>query len=725
MMSRGKNATGLNKLQRQIDQIKFEIDEFCEDDLPNVGHASPGRQSAYSRAQNMKKEVFSLETNLNDLDVREQKLPANKFEEKRRTELKRLTLLKSRLTEVMEQLEPDEVEEDYFRKFESHGTRKSILKSPDNFLNESVPSKSVKIKSVTPSPRRKVTEQNRDGFDEDDDDDDFEEDYLEGESELDVDDEDDDEEEYEETDEDEVSEDQVLHIVRGLTNYNAQQEGDLTFKVGDQIEILEVSDDGWWTGRDCHGNEGLVPSTLVEIVHEEQPIKQKNVKAKPPLEKQRSGKELWENLKDSKTSKTSVTDVLKAMKAIPQGFRSSTLGKWYQKEEYRSSSYVIPKTNSSNLQYNDLYWDPVNKKLRGQQTSTCRTITLVSVKFVPPIGAGVEILSRHVYFALWDGEKILSNIHVVRAVPLERDLSWTFTPKVAKHIPSLYDGELVARINSDDRKISLLMELNYSYVRTSTGERSEISCGWASLSLFDESGAPVGNKNHDLIVNGGTPFEKGVPLDPTIGVNTNVSLMQSILRSNRQPKITVKTTTFNKVTKDIYDMLPERFVTCQRYARFIGYFRQHAATVFCKDDLIERGTVFDTLLAQFPRALDYHDLMDALMMTWEEKAKSSLNRSQRRDNAHVQSVFMQCFNESILGLLQCAHLPPFHWANETAEKARFAFILSFLQKKESLGNLLSAEQKFKPINVGRMAFTNNTTHALYPQPITKELHSPS
>ena len=27
----------------------------------------------------------------------------------------------------------------------------------------------------------------------------------------------------------------------------------------------------------------------------------------------------------------SVTDVLKAMKAIPQGFRSSTLGKWYQK----------------------------------------------------------------------------------------------------------------------------------------------------------------------------------------------------------------------------------------------------------------------------------------------------------------------------------------------------------------------------------------------------------
>lgn len=37
---------------------------------------------------------------------------------------------------------------------------------------------------------------------------------------------------------------------------------------------------------------------------------------------------------------------------------------------------------------------------------------------------------------------------------MERDLSWTFTPKVAKNIPSLYDGDIVARINSDDRKIS-------------------------------------------------------------------------------------------------------------------------------------------------------------------------------------------------------------------------------------------------------------------------------
>ena len=32
-------------------------------------------------------------------------------------------------------------------------------------------------------------------------------------------------------------------------------------------------------------------------------------------------------------------------------------------EQYRASSYVIPKTNTSNLQYKDLYWDSVNKKV--------------------------------------------------------------------------------------------------------------------------------------------------------------------------------------------------------------------------------------------------------------------------------------------------------------------------------------------------------------------------
>lgn len=58
-------------------------------------------------------------------------------------------------------------------------------------------------------------------------------------------------------------------------------------------------------------------------------------------------------------------------------------------------------------------------------------------------------------------------------------------------------------------------------------------------------------------------------------------------------------------------------------------------------------------------------------------------------------------------------------------QARFAFILSFLQKKEPLGNLLSADCKYKPLNIARLAFTNDTIHVTLPQPISRELLSPS
>lgn len=27
------------------------------------------------------------------------------------------------------------------------------------------------------------------------------------------------------------------------------------------------------------------------------------------------------------------------------------------------------------------------------------------------------------------------------------------------------------------------------------------------------------SRNHDLVINGGTPFEKGIPLDPNLNVN--------------------------------------------------------------------------------------------------------------------------------------------------------------------------------------------------------------
>jgi len=50
-------------------------------------------------------------------------------------------------------------------------------------------------------------------------------------------------------------------------------------------------------------------------------------------------------------------------------------------------------------------------------------------------------------------------------------------------------------------------------------------------------------------------------------------------------------------------MLPEKFVTCQRYSRYIGYYRQHLSAMFCKDDIIEKGN-FSSVFLHFTYILD-------------------------------------------------------------------------------------------------------------------------
>ncbi|XP_077891791.1 uncharacterized protein LOC144372296 isoform X13 [Ictidomys tridecemlineatus] len=58
--------------------------------------------------------------------------------------------------------------------------------------------------------------------------------------------------------------------------------------------------------------------------------------------------------------------------------------------------------------------------------------------------------------------------------------------------------------------------LNLEFLRNSTGERGELSCGWVFLRLFDASGVPIPAKTYELFLNGGTPYEKGVEVDPSV-----------------------------------------------------------------------------------------------------------------------------------------------------------------------------------------------------------------
>ena len=694
------------ELQREIDTFKFKIDDLCENELPQLGVASPDRLHVYNKANVLKRELSQLDKKLNHLTLADAEIPVKSFEKTKTQEKRRLDTFMNRLEDISNQLEPDEVEEDYFATL-SDSEGKRIDREPEK-------ERVVKV----------FTNEELDGREEEEFEDvEYYSDYVSEEDEPSVD-----------VNEDDDEEEEVVAYAEGLTNFTAEDVGDLSFLKGEVVMILEQTEDGWWPSKNLSGGRGVVPSTLIKLVDRppEMSTERRDVRRRaerenitPPMvdgqgntestaTPKRSGKELWGSLREkreqSSRGKVSVVNVLKALKSVPSGFRQPTLGNWYEQEANRISTRILPKTTPSGLELSDLQWDAINKTQKKFPVTVCRDFTLVSVKCIPPIGAGVEVLSRQVYIALWDGEKVLSNIHVVRAVPLEKDFTWTFTPKVGKNVPTLFDGELLVRIDSDNHKLSVLLEFNYTYRRTSTSEESNICCGWTSLPLFEVDGQPAANKNYELEINGGTPFQENVVLDPSISLAASQTLFESLIRTNRQPRATVKLSSINKTTQEIYDTLPQTLVACQRHASFISMYRYHAASVYCRGDSIPSQGVCDPILAYFPRVLGTPDLMDALKIAWDENVKTNLTRTQRRNQLALHAIFKQSFTESAFGLSMAANMPPVVWANDAHEKARQSFVQTFVADKDQLGHLLSAEYKHKPFDIRQVSCSLFTQH---------------
>jgi len=54
--------------------------------------------------------------------------------------------------------------------------------------------------------------------------------------------------------------------VVALYDYEATEEGELTFAEGEKLTLLEQDDSGWWKGKNVKGVVGVFPSNFVEIV---------------------------------------------------------------------------------------------------------------------------------------------------------------------------------------------------------------------------------------------------------------------------------------------------------------------------------------------------------------------------------------------------------------------------------------------------------------------------
>ncbi|NXI25874.1 NPHP1 protein, partial [Sterrhoptilus dennistouni] len=301
-----------------------------------------------------------------------------------------------------------------------------------------------------------------------------------------------DEESEEEDTEEEEDEEKLLDNpnVRecvAVGNFDAHQEGDLAFVKGEILLIHDKRANGWWVAENSKGERGLVPRTYLAVeLGRNQALCHFKCEFQVPKEEEESHEESEEHIEvvdetadgteikkrtDSHWSavraitENDTVEVLTTTGAVPAGFRPSMLFQLLEEgEEFRGSYYLQPELTPSQLAFKDLVWNSERNTIHPRPTRVSLIVTLCSCKMIPFPGTGVRVLSRHVRLCLFDGSRVLSNIHTVRATWLPKNpQTWTFSPKVMGILPSLLDGDTFVRSNSLSSDIGILFELGIMY----------------------------------------------------------------------------------------------------------------------------------------------------------------------------------------------------------------------------------------------------------------------
>eukprot|EP00075_Anas_platyrhynchos_P019748 XP_027309001.1 nephrocystin-1 isoform X2 [Anas platyrhynchos] len=525
------------------------------------------------------------------------------------------------------------------------------------------------------------------------------------------------EEDSEETDdEDKLLDDPSVKECIAVGNFNAQQEGDLTFKKGEVLLIHDKKADGWWLAENSKGERGLVPKTYLAVHNEDEESQEESDEHIEVVDETADGTEIkkrtdshWSAVRKAITENDTV-EVLATMGAVPAGFRLSTLFQLLEEgNQFRASYFLQPELTPSQLAFKDLVWDSEKNTIQPRPTRVSLIVTLCSCKMIPLPAGSIQVLSRHVRLCLFDGNRVLSNIHTVRATWQPKNPQmWTFSPRVTGILPSLLDGDCFVRSNSPSSDIGLLFELGITYIRNSTGERGELSCGWAFQKLFTSDGMPVPSKMYELPLNGGTPYERGVEVDPSIS-RRGSGVLQQLITLKKQPVLLVKLRSLSTQSKDILNLLPETLIGSMCYIHLLIFYRQILGDALLKDriNMQSADLICNPILATFPQLMDQPDLMDALRSAWADRERN-LKRSEKRDREFLKSLFVLVYHDSVFPLLQSTFLPSYKWAEEESEASRWRVIADFLRKSRendgALQSLLSSENTHKAFDISELAY---------------------
>ncbi|NXO79503.1 NPHP1 protein, partial [Sitta europaea] len=289
------------------------------------------------------------------------------------------------------------------------------------------------------------------------------------------------EEEDSEEDEEKLLDDPNVRECVAVGNFDAQQEGDLTFVKGELLLIHDKRADGWWVAENSKGERGLVPRTYLavalchfkcefQVPKEEEESQEESEEHVEVVDETGDGTEIKKRTDSHWSALRAITEndtveVLTITGAVPAGFRPSMLFQLLEEGvEFRASHYLQPELTPSQLAFKDLVWNSERNTIHPRPTRVSLIVTLCSCKMIPVPGTGVQVLSRHLRLCLFDGSRVLSNIHTVRATWLPKNPhTWTFSPRVMGILPSLLDGDCFVRSNSLSSDIGILFELGITY----------------------------------------------------------------------------------------------------------------------------------------------------------------------------------------------------------------------------------------------------------------------
>uniref|UniRef100_A0A3B1J3A9 Nephronophthisis 1 n=1 Tax=Astyanax mexicanus TaxID=7994 RepID=A0A3B1J3A9_ASTMX len=500
-----------------------------------------------------------------------------------------------------------------------------------------------------------------------------------------------------------------------LSDFTGEEEGDLTVQKGAVLRVLQKNEDGWWLAQDAKGNKGLVPRNYLKVRSQQNETNSRIVVCAnqslyphpypfPPSQPRTL--QNWDTIRRAVTE-IDATDVLSAMGAIPPGFRTSTLSRLLEEgTSYRASHYIQPRLSQSELCFKDLQMDPDTGKVHSRSSRVCLTVTLWSCRMIPPPGVGLQVLSRHIRFCAFNGTEVLSNIHTVRATynPTSPK-TWSFSPRMSNMLPCLLDGDCFIRCDSDSPELGILFELGITYIRNSTGERGDLSCGWAFLKLFDENGALIPLRTYELTVHGGTPYEAEADADATSTKRgTSTGVLQQMLLSRKLPKLIVKLKPPKTRVREQLNLLPDTITGCLSTVHLLSLYRQLLADALLLDRVTMQNAdlICNAVLATFPGVLDQSDLMDAFRKLWTE-SESNLKRSEKKDITVLKKHFESVYMSGVFPLLHSAEMPVYFWADENTENQRARLIYS-PEHKISRETMLSSSHTHQAFDISQVSY---------------------